>query len=97
MEYFITHLIFTQKQHLLNGLSLLLGHIFSDLLAEAAIQDEESLMHLQEVQQKEVDQLFPCGSCDPVEESQSTTNDTPAPEVPACAGRPARDRRPQRL
>ncbi|XP_078146153.1 LOW QUALITY PROTEIN: sarcalumenin [Centroberyx gerrardi] len=61
----------------------LLALAAADLLAEASIHDEEPLMRLQ-VQQPEGD-LFSCG-CDPTEEhaSQSSSNDTPAPERAMC-------------
>ncbi|AWP05990.1 putative sarcalumenin-like [Scophthalmus maximus] len=54
-----------------------------DLLAEASIHDEEPLVRLQ-LQQPEGD-LFSCG-CDTTEEhsSQSSSNDTPAPERAVC-------------
>ncbi|XP_062243859.1 myosin-14-like [Platichthys flesus] len=55
----------------------------ADLLTGASIHDEESLVHLQ-LQQPEGD-LFSCG-CDTTEEhsSQSSSNDTPAPERAMC-------------
>ncbi|KAM4584413.1 uncharacterized protein PAE49_003972 [Odontesthes bonariensis] len=55
----------------------------ADLLAEPSVHDEEPLMHLQ-LQQSEGD-LFSC-SCDTTEEhaSQSSSNDTPAPERAVC-------------
>ncbi|XP_069024006.1 sarcalumenin [Embiotoca jacksoni] len=55
----------------------------ADLLAESSIHDEEPLMHLQ-LQQPEGD-VFSCG-CDTTEEhaSQSSSNDTPAPERAMC-------------
>ncbi|XP_070782409.1 sarcalumenin-like [Enoplosus armatus] len=54
-----------------------------DLLAGSSIHDEEPLVHLQ-LQQPEGD-LFSCG-CDSTEEhaSQSSSNDTPAPERAMC-------------
>ncbi|XP_072240592.1 uncharacterized protein [Leuresthes tenuis] len=55
----------------------------ADLLTEPSVHDEEPLMHLQ-LQQSEGD-LFSC-SCDTTEEhaSQSSSNDTPAPERAVC-------------
>ncbi|XP_029290881.1 sarcalumenin [Cottoperca gobio] len=55
----------------------------ADLLAESSIHDEEHLVHLQ-FQQPE-GELFSCG-CDTTEEhaSQSSSNDTPAPERVIC-------------
>ncbi|XP_069570679.1 sarcalumenin-like [Brachyistius frenatus] len=55
----------------------------ADLPAESSIHDEEPLMHLQ-LQQPEGD-VFSCG-CDTTEEhaSQSSSNDTPAPERAMC-------------
>ncbi|XP_050926715.1 sarcalumenin isoform X6 [Lates calcarifer] len=55
----------------------------ADLLAGSSIHDEEALVSLQ-LQQPEED-LFSCG-CDTTEEhaSQSSSNDTPAPERAMC-------------
>ncbi|XP_017281161.1 sarcalumenin isoform X2 [Kryptolebias marmoratus] len=53
----------------------------ADLLAEPSAQDEEPLMRLQ-LQQPEGD-LFSCG-CDTTDASQSSSNDTPAPERAVC-------------
>ncbi|KAK2815884.1 hypothetical protein Q5P01_026351 [Channa striata] len=63
-------------------LSLLLRSA-ADPLAGSSIHDEEPLVRLQ-LQQPEGD-LFPCG-CDSAEEhtSQSSSNDTPAPERTMC-------------
>ncbi|KAM4751359.1 sarcalumenin [Anableps anableps] len=49
--------------------------------AESSIHDEEPRIHLQ-LQQPEGD-LFPCG-CDKTDASQSSSNDTPAPERAVC-------------
>ncbi|KAF7223758.1 sarcalumenin [Nothobranchius furzeri] len=49
--------------------------------AEPSVHDEEPLMHLQ-LQQPEGD-LFSCG-CDSTDASQTSSNDTPAPEKAAC-------------
>ncbi|MED6281455.1 hypothetical protein CHARACLAT_021792, partial [Characodon lateralis] len=51
------------------------------LLAESPIHDEEPLMHLQ-LQQPDGD-IFPCG-CDTTDASQTSSNDTPAPERAVC-------------
>ncbi|XP_023128134.2 sarcalumenin-like [Amphiprion ocellaris] len=55
----------------------------ADLLPESSVHDEEPLMQLQ-LQQPEGD-LFSCG-CDTTEDhgSQSSSNDTPAPERAMC-------------
>ncbi|KAM4594810.1 sarcalumenin [Fundulus diaphanus] len=53
----------------------------ADLLAESSIHDEEPRMHLQ-LQQPEGD-LFSCG-CDTTDASQTSSNDTPAPERAVC-------------
>ncbi|XP_047220418.1 sarcalumenin-like [Girardinichthys multiradiatus] len=53
----------------------------ADLLAESSIHDEEPLMHLQ-LQQPDGD-IFPCG-CDTTDASQTSSNDTPAPERAVC-------------
>ncbi|XP_012722468.2 sarcalumenin isoform X2 [Fundulus heteroclitus] len=53
----------------------------ADLLAESSIHDEEPRMHLQ-LQQPEGD-LFSCG-CDTADASQTSSNDTPAPERAVC-------------
>ncbi|XP_013884017.1 sarcalumenin [Austrofundulus limnaeus] len=55
--------------------------VFYCLLAESTVQDEEPVMRLQ-LQQPEGD-LFPCG-CDTTDASQSSSNDTPAPERSMC-------------
>uniref|UniRef100_A0A3Q2PD59 Sarcalumenin n=1 Tax=Fundulus heteroclitus TaxID=8078 RepID=A0A3Q2PD59_FUNHE len=53
----------------------------ADLLAESSIHDEEPRMHLQ-LQQPEGD-LFSCG-CGTTDASQTSSNDTPAPERAVC-------------
>ncbi|XP_029917547.1 sarcalumenin [Myripristis murdjan] len=64
-------------------LAALLALAAADLLARPSMHDEEPLVHLQ-LQRPEGD-LFSCG-CDPTEEhvSQSSSNDTPAPERAMC-------------
>ncbi|KAM9857145.1 sarcalumenin [Aulostomus maculatus] len=55
----------------------------ADLLADSSVPDDEPLVHLQLPQTEE--DLFSCG-CDTTEEhtSQSSSNDTPAPERARC-------------
>ncbi|XP_038163287.1 sarcalumenin-like [Cyprinodon tularosa] len=53
----------------------------ADLLAEPSIHDEEPRVHLK-LQQPEGD-LFSCG-CDTTDASQTSSNDTPAPERAVC-------------
>ncbi|XP_054460292.1 titin-like [Anoplopoma fimbria] len=73
-----THCTLLAQHHTVN----ILEHL-ADLLTGPSIHDEDPLVHLQ-LQQPEGD-LFSCG-CDATEEhaSQSSSNDTPAPERAIC-------------